>query len=78
MTKTKTYFDDICKVTCEDNGKVVTADVLDFKEGKTLSVSLNKSLKLVMPFNGRVYEGRMGGMRFISDGPKGKTFTEGR
>lgn len=71
-------FDETCKVTCEDNGKVVTADVLDFKEGKTLSVSLNKSLKLVMPFNGKVYEGRMSGMSFVSDGPKGTVYKEGR
>lgn len=71
-------FEDTCQVKCEDNGKTVTADVLDFKEGKTLSVSLNKSLKLVMPFNGRVYEGRMGGMSFISAGPKGQKYSEGR
>lgn len=71
-------FDETCKVTCEDNGKVVVADVLDFKEGKTLSVSLNKSLKLVMPFNGKVYEGRMSGMSFVSNGPKGTAYKEGR
>ena len=71
-------YEDTCKVKCEDNGKVVDADVLEFKEGKTLSVSLNKSLKLVMPFNGRIYEGRMGGMSFVSEGPKGQKYSEGR
>lgn len=71
-------YDDTCNVKCEDNGKTVVADILDFKEGKTLSVSLNKSLKLVMPFNGRVYEGKMSGMSFISDGPKGTYYKEGR
>jgi hypothetical protein len=74
----KIRFEDTCQVTCEDNGKTVTADVLDFKEGKALSVSLNKSLKLVMPWNGRVYEGKMGGMSFVTDGPKGMQYKEGR
>lgn len=74
---TKVRFEDTCSVVCEDNGRTVTADVLDFKEGKTISVSLNKSLKLVMPWNGRVYEGKMGGMSFITHGPKGVRYTEG-
>jgi hypothetical protein len=71
-------YEDTCKVTCEDNGKVVDADILDFREGKTLSVSLNKSIKLIMPWNGRIYEGKMMGMSFVSNGPKGQKFTEGR
>lgn len=75
---TKIRFEDTCQVTCEDNGKTVTADVLDFKEGKTLSVSLNKSLKLVMPWNGRVYEGKMSGMSFVTNGPKGIQYKDGR
>lgn len=64
------YVDDFCDVTCEDNNKVVRADILNFQEGKTLSVSLNKSLKLIMPWNGKIYEGRMSGMTFVSKGPK--------
>ena len=65
----KQYVEDTCQVECVDNGKVVTADILDFKEGKTLAVSLNKSLKMVMPWNGRIYEGRMSGLTFTSKGP---------
>jgi hypothetical protein len=64
------YIDDHCEVTCEDNNKIVQADILNFQEEKTLSVSLNKSLKLIMPWNGRIYEGRMSGMTFVSKGPK--------
>lgn len=66
MTK---YISDTCQVTCEDNNKVVTADILDFKEEKMLAVSLNKSLKLLMPWNGKIYEGKMSGLTFISKGP---------
>lgn len=64
------YIDDTCEVRCEDNDKVVKADILNFQEGKTLSVSLNKSLKLVMPWNGKIYEGKMSGLTFVSKGPK--------
>ncbi len=67
------YIADVCEVTCEDNDKVVTADILDFKEHKMLSVSLNKSLKLLMPWNGKIYEGKMSGLTFVSKGP---TITE--
>ena len=63
------YIEDTCQVTCLDNNKVVTADVLDIKEVKTLSVSISKSVKLVMPWNGYIYEGRMSGLTFTSAGP---------
>lgn len=63
------YVSETCTVTCEDNNKVVTADILDFKEEKSLSVSLNKTLKLIMPWNGKIYEGRMSGLTFVSKGP---------
>ena len=69
----KKYIEETCQASCVDNGKVVDADVLDFKEGKTLSVSLNKSLKMIMPWNGQVYEGRMSGLTFTSKGPTIKT-----
>lgn len=63
------YVEETCQVTCESNGKIVTADILDFRETKTLAVSLNKSVKLVMPWNGRIYEGKMSGLTFVSAGP---------
>lgn len=70
MTK---YISETCQVICEDNNKAVIADILDFKEQKMLAVSLNKSLKLLMPWNGKIYEGKMSGLTFVSDGP---TITE--
>lgn len=65
----KQYIDETCRVECEDNGKVVDADILSFKENSTLSVSLNKSVKLVLQWNGRIYEGKMSGLTFVSKGP---------
>jgi len=72
----KTRFEEVCKEICEDTGQVVDADVLNFQEGKTLTVSLNKSLRMVMPWNGKIYEGKMSGMSFVSTGPKGQKYTE--
>lgn len=73
----QTRFEDTCQVTCEDNGKVVEADVLDFKEGKSLSVSLHKSVKLVMSWNGRIYEANGMGLSFVSSGPNSQKYMQG-
>lgn len=61
--------DNTCKITQEGTGKVVEGVILDFKEHELLHVVLNKSVKLPMRWNGKVYEGRMAGMDFISKGP---------
>lgn len=74
----KTKYEDKCQVVCEDNDKSLTAEILDFKEHKMLVVSLERSIKLTMPWNGRIYEGKMMGRSFISSGPKGYTVKEGR
>lgn len=74
----KVRYDETCQVTCEDNDKTLIADVLDFKEEKILIVSLEKSLKLTMPWNGKIYEGRLAGKSFVSSGPKGQLYKEGR
>lgn len=74
----KKYIEETCKVTCEDNGKTVVADVLAFNEKRNLTVSLNKSIKVLMTWNGRVYESRQNGLSFVSVGPKITTSTDGR
>lgn len=67
-----------CQVTCEDNNKTVDAEVMDFQEGKKLTAVLNKSIKITMLWNGRIYEGKSLGMSFISKGPKIEISTSGR
>lgn len=74
----KMRYDSHCEVKQEVSGKIVNAEVMNFNEGRNLTVVLNKSVKLLMTWNGRVYEGRMAGMDFISSGPKGHAYTEGR
>lgn len=66
---TITRHSDTCKVTQEGTGKTIIAEVMAFNEGRNLTVVMNKSIKMLMTWNGRVYEGRMAGMDFISDGP---------
>lgn len=74
----KQYIDETCKVTCEDNNKVMVADILNFKEHQYLAVSLEKQLKLEMRWNGKIYEGRLGRMSFVSEGPKITEVKQGR
>jgi len=63
------YIAETCEVTCENNNKKVTADILSFKEHASLSVSIDKSVKVNLQWNGRIYEGKMSGLSFISTGP---------
>lgn len=59
-------------VTCTDNGKSNTAEVLSFNEGQRLTVSLNRAIKLEMHFNPRnnLYVANQTGLEFVSSGPK--------
>ena len=69
MSKIRSH-SDVCDVKNVTSNKIVEAVVQDFKELDTLYVIINKSVKLAMKWNGRVYEGRMAGMDFVSNGPK--------
>jgi hypothetical protein len=61
---------EVCEVKNVTSNKVVEAVVQDFKELEALYVIINKSIKIPMKWNGRLYEGRMAGMDFTSAGPK--------
>ena len=73
-------YDETAQVKCVDNGEVVTADVLDFKPQVLLSVSLNKSLKLVLKYATKSdeYQGDLYGRTFVSKGPKANHYKIGR
>lgn len=75
---TKIRWDTICEVKNASSNKTVEAEIQDFTEKDRLNVVINKSVKLSMKWNGRVYEGRMAGIDFTSTGPRGQTYTEGR
>lgn len=69
MPKHKEYIDDRCEVICEDNGRKMVADVISFFEKKNLTVSIDRSIKLTLQWNGKLYEGHMGKLSFVSNGP---------
>lgn len=75
--KEQTFHSDTCKVTTVSSDKTVDAVVQDFREKDRLTVILNRSVKLPMKWNGKVYEGRMAGMDFISSGPTITTINKG-
>ena len=70
--------DSKCQVKQANSSKLVEAEVHEFKDKNRLVVVLNKSVKLNMIWNGKVYEGKMAGIDFVSDGPKVTKNTTGR
>lgn len=74
----KQYVDETCEIICEDNGRKMVADILNFREHQYLAVSLEKQLKLEMRWNGKIYEGKMGRMSFVSEGPNIRVVKSGR
>lgn len=68
--KHREYIDNTCEVICEDNGRKMVAEVLSFHEKKMLTVSIDRSVKLSLSWNGKIYEGNMGPLSFVSNGPE--------
>jgi len=71
-------YGDKCIVKQDNSSKTVEAIVFEFTEQKHLTVVLNKSVKLPMTWNGKLYEGRMAGIDFTSTGPSIQRNTTGR
>lgn len=71
-------YGETCTVKQANSSKTVEAVVFEFKERKSLIVVLNKSVKLPMTWNGKLYEGKMAGIDFISAGPSINKTTSGR
>jgi hypothetical protein len=72
------YVEDTCELICEDNGRKMVADILSFKEHQYLTVSVEKSLKLELRWNKKIYEGKMGKLSFVSEGPIIRNVKQGR
>lgn len=67
------YFDETCTVTCDSNGKSVIAETLSFQKEKFISVSIERSIKLNLNWNGTTYRGNMGNLSFTTPGPNCRT-----
>lgn len=58
-----------CVITRPNNSQKAVGEVMSFNEGRNLTVVMNKSVKILMNWNGRCYEGRAVNMDFESEGP---------
>jgi hypothetical protein len=70
MTNYKSY-ERTAVVECIDNNNLVDAHVINYVEGKYLTVSLN-TVRVNLQYNQKYknYIGAMGGLEFQSTGPK--------
>lgn len=73
-------YDETANVTCVDNGQTIKGDILEFKPQTSLSVSLQKSIKLTLKYNAKSdeYQGDLYGRTFVSKGPKSTYIKTGR
>jgi hypothetical protein len=69
MTYNINLHSDKCSVTAVASNKTMDAEVMAFHSERNLTVAVNKSIKLLMTWNGRCFEGRAAGMDFESAGP---------
>ncbi len=70
--------EDTCEVMCEDNGRRMVGEILSFRDGDHVAVSIEKKIKLDMKWNGFVYEGRSAGLSFTTEGPLVRNIKQGR
>ena len=58
-------------VTCSDNGKSMTADVISFIPKQRLVVSIERSIKMEMTYSSKsnLYMAKQSGLEFASSGP---------
>jgi hypothetical protein len=71
-------YGDKCNVKQVNTSKIVEAEVFDFREHDTLTVVFGKAIKVPMVWNGKLYEGKMAGIDFVSEGPTVKVTKTGR
>ena len=75
---TITRHSNTCTIKQVASGREVSGEIMAFNEGRNLTVVMNKSVKVIMTWNGRMYEGRSAGMDFTSDGPQVSKTQTGR
>lgn len=79
MTVKKTYADTV-DLHCTDKNEIVPAEILEFRPGILISVSIQRKIKMILKFNhrGNNYVGSMAGLEFTTSGPKETITYEGR
>ena len=66
------YYEDEVDVDCTDTGNTVRGDVVEYRPGEYLSVSIARKIKINLQFNAQhgIYIGSSAGMEFQSAGPR--------
>jgi len=59
-----------CNLRAVDSNKELTCEVYEFRPKDRLTVIVNKQVKVTMKWNGNIYEGKMAGLEFVSEGPQ--------
>lgn len=64
-------YSDKCTLKNTNNDTIVEAEVMDFKPNRSLTVSINRSIKVTLQYKekNKIYVGNMAGMEFTSAGP---------
>lgn len=76
----KTTYEDTCVLHNTDRNENIEAEVLEYRPGTLLSVSIRRQIKMTLLYNqrGKVYVGSMAGYEFTTPGPKERTVYQGR
>jgi len=72
MSRRPTLHKQTTLVTCSDNGKSMTAEVISFIPNQRLVVSLERSIKMEMTYSSKsnLYMAKQSGLEFASSGPE--------
>lgn len=77
---TRTQYQDTVKLTCLENDKTLTGEILDYKPGYMLAASVDRRVRVTLRYNveKKLYIGRVGALEFVSKGPEKTVIAEGR
>lgn len=70
MRPINNYIDKV-QLTCLENNKKLDGEVLDFRPAYMLTVSIDRTVRLVLRYNTeqKLYLGKVGSLEFSSTGP---------
>ena len=76
MVGRETRFEDTCEIVGLKNGLSVTGEIIKFKEKDVIVATINRAAKVSLHWQEHTgqYVGSLGGVEFISTGPKATTY----
>lgn len=71
MKRPKTDYNAKLKLECIENGKILEAELLEFKHAYSITCSVNRQIKVYLRYNAgsKTYLGRVGSLEFETKGP---------